>query len=304
MKWEKKGLIFNFERYNKYFYKSAMIPIPIIKDDCIRFFIAGQNESDVGYPAYIDCDKDDFTNILRISEKPLFDIGFPGTFDQDGCVPLSVVELPDGKLYMYYVGFELGTKARYRMLTGLAISEDGVNFQRYSNVPILERSDKESLFRCGPYTIYENGVFRMWYVAGSSWTRIDGKDLPNYTINYLESKDGIHWGNTGRVCIDVEHDNEHGFGRPYVIKHDEIYKMFYSIRVNKLGYRLGYAESKDGIEWTRMDSKMDLDVSKSGWDSEVMAYTAVVNINEKWYMFYNGNGMGKSGFGYAELLEW
>ena len=40
-----------------------------------------------------------------------------------------------------------------------------------------------------------------------------------------------------------------------------------------------------------MDSKMDLDVSESGWNFEVMAYTVVVNINEKRYMFYNSNVM-------------
>lgn len=304
MKWHRKGLIFNFDNYNDFFYKSAMIPIPVIKKDCIRFYIAGQDKYDVGYPTYIDCDINDFSKVLMIHDKPLLKNGYPGTFDQDGCVPLSIVDLPNGKSYMYYVGFELGTKARYRMLTGLAITEDGEMFHKYSDVPVLERSNIDSLFRCGPYVMLENGIFRMWYVAGNSWTNINGKDLPNYTINYLESKDGIHWGDTGAVCIDVENNNEHGFGRPYVIKHEGIYKMFYSIRVNKLGYRLGYAESQDGIKWTRMDKKMNFDVAEKGWDSEVIAYSSVVEIKGKWYMFYNGNGMGKSGFGYAELLEW
>jgi hypothetical protein len=32
-----------------------------------------------------------------------------------------------------------------------------------------------------------------------------------------------------------------------------------------------------------------------------MAYPFVQKINEKYYMFYNGNDFGKHGFGYAEL---
>lgn len=304
MKWANRKFIFNFNNFNSYFYKSAMIPIPVVKKDYVRFYIAGQSKSDVGYPTYIDCDINDFSNILRIGEKPLFDVGFPGTFDQDGCVPLSVVELPNNKAYMYYVGFELGTKARYRMLTGLAIAEDGENFKRYSDVPILERVDNEALFRCGPFVMLENGIFRMWYVAGNSWSVIEGKALPNYTINYLESSDGIHWDGKSKVCIDIENENEHGFGRPYIIKHNGLYKMFYCIRIKKLGYRLGYAESKDGINWHRKDNEINFDVANKGWDAEVLAYPAVTKINGNWYMFYNGNGMGKSGFGYAELVEW
>ena len=144
----------------------------------------------------------------------------------------------------------------------------------------------------------------MWYASGSSWIKINGKNMPTYTINYLESNDGVHWGHVGKICIQPENDREYAFGRPYVIRHDGIYKMFYSIRYKDKGYRLGYAESADGITWNRMDDKMNFDVSESGWDSEVVAYSAVAEIKGKWYMFYNGNGMGKTGFGYAELIEW
>jgi len=44
-----------------------------------------------------------------------------------------------------------------------------------------------------------------------------------------------------------------------------------------------------------------IDVSEEGWDSEMLAYPFFYKHNEKVYMFYNGNGFGKSGFGYAEL---
>ena len=262
MKWYRRGLIFNFEQYNDYFYQSAMLPIPKVCGNFIRFYIAGQDINGVGRPTFIDCNINNFHDILYVNKYPLLDIGFPGTFDQDGCVPLSLVELPDGKIFLYYVGFELGTRARYRMLTGLAVSEDGISFKKYGDVPILERCDGESLFRCGPYVIHENGLFRMWYVAGDSWSNFSGKDVPNYKIRYMESKDGIHWGSQSIICIDVEHYNEHGFGRPFVFRHDGIYKMIYSIRINGVGYRLGYAESKDGISWNRMDDKMNFDVAE------------------------------------------
>ena len=63
----------------------------------------------------------------------------------------------------------------------------------------------------------------------------------------------------------------------------------------------GYAESNDGLEWKRKDEEVGIETSDNGWDSEMLAYPYIYKHNEKIYMFYNGNGFGKSGFGYAEL---
>ena len=82
--------------------------------------------------------------------------------------------------------------------------------------------------------------------------------------------------------------------------------MFYSFRNNvnyrsdvNASYRIGYAESTDGLDWTRKDEATGIDRSPAGWDSEMMAYPYVVIHQNKRYLFYNGNGFGKSGFGYA-----
>ena len=56
---------------------------------------------------------------------PVLDIGQPGSFNENGVLACSVVDAGGNRVFMYYVGFELGTKIRYRLLTGLAISENG-----------------------------------------------------------------------------------------------------------------------------------------------------------------------------------
>jgi hypothetical protein len=66
-------------------------------------------------------------------------------------------------------------------------------------------------------------------------------------------------------------------------------------------YRIGYAESDDGIAWIRKDEELGLDVSPSGWDSEMVAYPFIYADATRRYMFYNGNGFGRSGLGYAVL---
>ncbi|GIX29067.1 MAG: hypothetical protein KatS3mg123_2948 [Burkholderiales bacterium] len=207
---------------------------------------------------------------------------------------------------MYYVGFELGTKIRYRLLTGLAQStDDGRTFRRVSRVPVLERSDSELYFRCGPCCLLEDGRYRLWYVAGSQWVDIGGKPMPVYDIRYAESRDGIHWPAEGSVQIAVTQPDEHGFGRPYVIpKHGGGYRMFYSVRRKSLrAYRLGYAESADGRTWRRMDDRLNLDVTSGSFDSEAIMYAAPIEIDGRLYVFYNGNDFGRDGFAVAVLEQ-
>ena len=193
--------------------------------------------------------------------------------------------MPGGGKYLYYVGFELGTKIRYRLLTGLSISTDGgYSFQRLKKTPILERSDKELFFRCGPFALIDQSKVKLWYVAGSNWVTIDGINKPVYTIKYLESEDGLAWENEGKICIEISRKEEYGFGRPYIIKESAFYRMFYSIRLKHKDYRLGYAESADGIHWIRKDSEIGIDVSKDGWDSKMICYSAVLKVKDKIYM--------------------
>jgi len=96
------------------------------------------------------------------------------------------------------------------------------------------------------------------------------------------------------------------FSRPCVIREGKDYKMWYCYRDSHDyrggagSYRMGYAESADGLVWQRMDDADETRIAKSEWDNEMQCYPYVVQIEGKRYMFYNGNGFGRSGFGLAE----
>ena len=304
MKWEKKGLIYCSEGKLWWTKTHAMIPTPDLLDEkVIRVYAGFCDEKKVGRIGFVDVDADNPSLVLNISDKPVLDTGIPGTFDDNGVHPSSIVNLGDEK-YLYYLGFQIGVKVRYYVTSGLAISRDrGKTFKRYSQVPILERSDADLFFRTAPCVILDDGIWKMWYVGGSQWTEVNGKLVPVYRIKYLESKDGINWGDEGKVCIDFLNEDEHGFGRPFVVKGDSMYKMFYSIRTRSKGYRLGYAESKDGVNWIRRDEEVGIDVSDSGWDSKMVCFSSILKVGGKTYMFYNGNNFGETGFGYAVLSE-
>ena len=75
--------------------------------------------------------------------------------------------------------------------------------------------------------------------------------------------------------------------------------MWYSHRGSS--YRIGYAESNDGIRWQRMDGNCTIDVSGFGWDTDMVEYPHVFDHGGARYMLYNGNNYGKTGFGLAVL---
>ncbi len=66
-------------------------------------------------------------------------------------------------------------------------------------------------------------------------------------------------------------------------------------------YRIGYACSSDLEKWTRDDAQAGLDASEDGWDSESVSYGHVVALDGQLYMYYQGNHVGKTGFGLARL---
>jgi len=302
MHWVKRGLIYAPDGSLSWARAYAYPPTPHFpSENVIRLYVAFCDENTVGRIGFVDVDAADPRRVLAVSPEPVLDIGSPGTFDENGVVPMCVVPVDD-ELRLYYVGFQLGAKVRYYQFLGLAASRDGGHsFERVSRVPVLDRSDAELAHRTAGFVLREHDVFRLWYTGGSDWTVVNGKSLPVYNLRYLESPDGLTWPSEGEVVIDFKDANEHAIGRPWVLRGRNGYRMFFSTRTRTEGYRLGYAVSSDGHSWTRRDEDIGLDVSEKGWDSEMVAYPSVVQWSDKTYLFYNGNNCGQSGFGYAEL---
>lgn len=304
MKWRKLGVVYVPDGTLWWARTHATCPTPFASGNVIRVYIQCRDADNVGRVGFVEVAADEPSRLLRVHPEPVFDIGLPGTFDEQGVLPTSILSV-DNSLYLYYVGFELGTRIRYRLLTGLATSFDGgLSFSRMSKVPILERSDAELFVRGGPFVLREDDRFRMWYVAGSAWEAIGGKNIPRYDLRHIISSDGVHWPSYGLVSMALGSD-DHAFGRPYVIRAPDLYQLYYSRRSRAANgaYRLGYAESRDGMRWNRQDDQVGLSVSPFGWDSEAVAYSAVISAHDRTYMFYNGNDFGRTGFGVAVREE-
>jgi hypothetical protein len=300
-RWLKRGLIWSPNGSLPWARHSFLQPTPIEYDDStIRIYGGLRDDKGVSRVGYIDVAADDPSRVLKVCDSPVLDVGEPGMFDENGVVPCAIVRREEG-LFLYYAGYQLGQKVRFYVYSGLAVSRNnGETFTRFSRVPITDRSDREPIFRVIHSTRYEDGKWRAWYGAGDSYQKGERKTLPVYNVRYMESNDGVHFPDHGTVVVDVQGD-EHRIGRPYVVKEQKQYLMFYGYGSEGLPYKLGCAISSDGIQWERRDDTLNLSLSEKGWDSEMMAYPARVETRCGTYLFYNGNEYGREGFGYAVL---
>jgi predicted GH43/DUF377 family glycosyl hydrolase len=301
MKWQKRGLIYAPSGKLGWAKSYATLPtVDVIDDQIIRVYFASLDENRYGRIGYVDLDTDDPQRILFETQEPILDLGELGTFDDSGVNPSCVVNVA-GKKYLYYIGWQRCERVPYMLFSGLAISEDsGQRFKKYARTAVLDRADSEPFSRSAPCVRIENGLWKVWYWSCVGWSS-EGEGIHyNNVIRYATSADGICWLSDPHICVMTVMD-EYSIGRPWVIKEHDTYKMWYSIRSRSRPYRIGYAESEDGLNWIRKDNETGIEASTQGWDSEMICYPCVADVKSQRYMFYNGNRHGSTGFGYAVL---
>lgn len=311
MKWNKQGLIYAPKGEHAWNQSHAQLPVvDPIDESRWRIYFAARDAKGRSNISYLECEAGAPENILVEPDRTLLPFGALGTFDESGLMPLCIVN-HDGLKYLYYAGWTTRVTVPYHNSIGLAISRDhGQSFEKFAAGPLFDLRPNEPYFTGTANVVIENGVWRIWYQSCTKWEVLDGRPEPFYHLKYAESPDGINWRRDGQIAIDYKDEGEGGICSAAVLKEDGAYKMWYSYRraadyrQNKNNtYRIGYAESADGIEWKRCDERAGIDVSQEGWDSEMIAYPFVLAHENKKYMFYNGNGFGKTGFGYAILEQ-
>jgi hypothetical protein len=230
-----------------------------------------------------------------LEAEPILELGTLGTFDDSGVVTSCLLSVADRR-YLFYTGWSRGVTVPFYLGAGVAVSDGGRPFVRLSQAPMLERTDAEPYLTASPFVILEGGRWRMWYSAGTGWRTAGDRPEPCYHLRYTESQDGITWDRPGRPVVEHDED-EHAFGRPWVVHDDGRYHVWFSARGRR--YRIGYASSDDGIGWARADHAAGLEPSDAGWDSEMVEYPCVFAHHGRRYMLYNGNDFGRSGVGIA-----
>ncbi|MEO6364768.1 MAG: hypothetical protein ABIO38_01785 [Luteimonas sp.] len=259
------------------------------------------------YSGYVDLNRDNLFEILAVGDQPILALGGLGDFDEFGTYPVSVIR--DGEdVLAYYAGWTRCESVPFDVAIGMARSRDGgKTFDKPGKGPILPASVDEPFVLSGPKIRRYGDQWQLFYIAGRKWVVADGRPEPVYKIRMATSGDGMHWNKLNRDLIPSRLEEDEAQACPDVFFHNGRYHMFFSYRYStgfrgrEKGYRIGYAVSDDMLHWTRDDAKAGIDVSDSGWDSEMISYAHVFELDGAVYMLYLGNQVGRHGFGLARL---
>lgn len=301
MKWEKLGRILDPANQAEWMVTHAALPVAQhLSGDRFRIFCSGRDADGRAQEGFFEIDLRDPSRILALSPDPVIHVGDLGMFDDRGSLSSWIVQHGSSQ-YHYFTGVMLGQTVPFYYAVGLAVSDDGgTTAKKLSPAPILDRHHVDPYLTASPCVIVENGLWRMWYMSGTAWTVEDGKPKHYYLLKYAESDDGVNWRRDGRIVIDYA-PGEYAISRPSVLKDGATYRMWFASRGHK--YRIGYAESADGLTWTRKDEESGITVSDEGWDSDMLCYPYVFDHAGERYMLYNGNDYGKTGIGLARLVR-
>jgi predicted GH43/DUF377 family glycosyl hydrolase len=315
LSWKKLGRVFNpaTDGVGPWMREFAQCPTPFLLDErTLRVFISCRPARDgeamyVSHPAYVDLDRSDPTRLLRVSPKPLLPLGGMGAFDEFGVMPCSVVRRGE-TLYMYYTGWTRMSSVPYTVGIGVAVSHDGgESFERIGDGPVLGLTLNEPYLVNSPAVKIIDELWHMWYLTGTGWLRTQGRPEPTFHVVHATSTDGIHWRRDGKPVLRAGSEDEcQDIFLPF--HHGERWHAVFAHR-KPLGfrtdpasmYRLGYASSTDLVHWDRDDNRAGISVEDSGWDSQMLCSTQVVDVDGRMLMFYCGNEIGRWGFGIAEL---
>jgi predicted GH43/DUF377 family glycosyl hydrolase len=296
MKWKKLGRVFCPDRIAPWMVTHAANPVaePLGESLC-RIYFSTRDDANRSSVAWLEIDLREPTRVLRIADEPILSPGRIGAFDDSGASMGCNVRAGVDR-YLYYVGWNLGITVPWRNSIGLAVSRNDGPFEKVSIAPVLDRDRHDPFSVSYPWVLREGDTWRMWYGSNTNWGK-QQQDMA-HLIKYAESGDGVAWRREGRVAIPLE-PPEYAISKPCVLRDEDRYRMWYSHRGSH--YRIGYAESADGLAWTRLDDHAGIVLSSEGWDSEAICYACVFDQADARYMLYNGNGYGRTGFGIAIL---
>jgi len=159
-----------------------------------------------------------------------------------------------------------------------------INFKDLVGNPVLTYGDEgewDDGYVWSPAIIKDGDTLRMWY-RGSQGTLLN---TTTGHIGYAWSLDGIEWNKySGNPVLSASLSWEGDIvGNPVVIKDGDTLKMWYD------SMKRGYAESIDGVNWTKHPEPLTLtEGPQSEWDDGLLWISTIIKEDNEYKMWYSG----------------
>lgn len=303
-RWHKLGLLYSLPDGGLHPKLRSHVanPLPVhIDGDIYRIFFCSrdvENRSSVG-----GVDINIITRqVIRQYCQPFFEHGLSGSFYADG-VSIGNCYSVNGTRYLFFMGWQSPKDSHFRGDIGRIVIKPDLSLAFDPSWTVMGADSVDPISLSYPWVIGDslNG-FDMWYGSTATWDAGNGEML--HVLHHASSIDGHVWHRSGQV-VPHQLGTAQAFSRPTVTCNSSGgWLMWFSYRGGPgTKYRIGFATSIDAKVWCLALPNAGIDVSPTGWDSEMIEYPFVFDHKDQRYMLYNGNQYGKSGFGLAVLLH-
>jgi len=237
--------------------------------------------------------------IIKDFYSPLFTFGIKDSYFSHGVTPCCFYNI-NNILYLSFMGWHIPENEHWEGQIGRLKVENNGSLLYEDQNPLIPKSNNDPISLSYPFILKKSdGLFFIWYGSTISWDCGNGEML--HIIKGATASDGLNWY-TNNSALPYSIGKLQAFSRPTVIENKDKIEMWFCYRKNKnTKYRIGYAYSHNYIDWTINNEKVGIDISRNGWDSEMICYPYVFKHDGKKYMLYNGNSYGKTGIGIAIL---
>ncbi len=294
MSWERRGWL--YPPTNGTWHTShAALPFAVPLDSChFQVFFSGQDEAKCSWvrSGIVNVEGEPYWE--SVEELPVLPPGHVASFDGSG-VSVGCVFQNSGGKELWYHGWALGKEVPWWNSVGTAFENGDGQFDRRSDAPTFDRSKEDPWGHAYPFLVSVNGEIELWYSSYRKWARAGAEPPMEFVIKRARFVDG-KWERLGVALMPGISD--FAVSRPSVLTENGLLKMWYATRGTH--YRVAYAESTDGFNWTRKEKLAGLLPSGNGGERLETTYPHVVDAWGKRWIFYNGDGYGESGFGVAE----
>ncbi len=244
----------------------------------------------------------------------VLDVGEKDAFDAYWCVVARVYRVGN-RWHMYYTGRDHSDRGLQSFGgIGLAVSDDGLNFTRYSRDPIVQ-GNQTAMFpdnraAAGGVLLTETAddglpAYRLYYTLPVGTKNVDPRIDQEKHGAVCHGRDGIHWTDH-RVVLSPRRDvpkEDIASTMSCVWCDGSLYRLLYSGIGTRWGYySISEAYSHDGYDWHRGQGDENLALAPdpaSAWESEMVEYPCLLRENGVNRLFYCGNGYGNTGIGTA-----
>lgn len=237
-------------------------------------------QNNISMPHFVDVEIGNPSKVIYHHQKSVLPLGLDYELDPHGVMPTFITAFGQNKA-LYYVG--------WKVVDGLYVNSTHLAVGRNITTKDSEYEHEYTFQKWGPQ------------LAG------DGKELFTSTLWLLNNELAVYL-----ACHDRE-ENETYYDLKFA-RHDngQHFRKLDRYAVKMEGFSCCSYTAVDGlVMWCQRTNgyrdyiikgfPYDLQPSKSGWDSEMTCYPYLIEHEGKVFLFYNGNGFGATGIGFAVL---